>query len=178
MQNLREAIDIEARTTLLNPTYIRERMKGDEGTAHMFGEMFRNVFGWSTTRPSALDSQLYDQLHRLYVEDEEHLGIRNFLQQKNPAAYQSMTDVLLESARKGYWHPSANQMGELVSMRDHLVRQQEARPMPGSRDSLIQKADELTMEEKLQTNGHPFVIYGVAILFLVIVMLLIWYLKR
>ena len=178
MQNLREAIDIEARTTLLNPTYIRERMKGDEGTAHMFGEMFRNVFGWSTTRPSALDSQLYDQLHRLYVEDEEHLGIRNFLQQKNPAAYQSMTDVLLESARKGYWHPSANQMGELVSMRDHLVRQQEARPMPGSRDSLMQKADELTMEEKLQTNGHPFVIYGVAILFLVIVMLLIWYLKR
>jgi len=178
MQNLREAIDIEARTTLLNPTYIRERMKGDEGTAHMFGEMFRNVFGWSTTRPSALDSQLYDQLHRLYVEDEEHLGIRNFLQQKNPAAYQSMTDVLLESARKGYWHPSANQMGELVSMRDHLVRQQEARPMPDSRDSLIQKADELTMEEKLQANGHPFVIYGVAILFLVIVMLLIWYLKR
>jgi len=177
MQNLKEAIDIEARTTLLNPTYIRERMKGDEGTAHMFGEMFRNIFGWSTTRPSSLDPQLYDQLYSLYVEDEEHLGIREFFQQKNPAAYQSMTDVLLESARKGYWHPSADQMGELVSMRDHLVRQQEARPMLDGRDSLIQKSDELTADGKSQTTDHQFVIYGVAIFFLVIVLMLMIYLR-
>jgi len=178
MQNLREAIDIEARTTLLNPTYIRERMKGDEGTAHMFGEMFRNIFGWSTTRPSALDSQLYDQLHRLYVEDEEHLGIREFFQQKNPAAYQSMTDVLLEGARKGFWHPSADQMGELVNMRDYLVRQQEARPMPDRSDSLMQKVDGFTSDGKSQTNGHPFIFFGVAVLLLIIILLLIWFLKR
>ena len=178
MQNLREAIDIEARTTLLNPTYIRERMKGDEGTAHMFGEMFRNIFGWSTTRPSALDSQLYDQLHRLYVEDEEHLGIREFFQQKNPAAYQSMTDVLLEGARKGFWHPSANQMGELIKMRDYLVRQQESGPMPDRRDTLMQTADGLTSDGDSQTNSHPFVFYGVAALFLIIIVLLIMYLKR
>jgi cobaltochelatase CobN len=178
MQNLREAIDIEARTTLLNPTYIRERMKGDEGTAHMFGEMFRNIFGWSTTRPSALDSQLYDQLHRLYVEDEEHLGIREFFQQKNPAAYQSMTDVLLEGARKGFWHPSANQMGELIKMRDYLVRQQEARPIPDRSDSLMQKVDGFTSDGKSQTYGHPFVFFGVGVLFLIIILLLIVYLKR
>lgn len=178
MQNLREAIDIEARTTLLNPTYIRERMKGDEGTAHMFGEMFRNIFGWSTTRPSALDSQLYDQLHRLYVEDEEHLGIREFFQQKNPAAYQSMTDVLLEGARKGFWHPSANQMGELVNMRDYLVRQQEARPIPDRSDSLMQKVDGFTSDGKSQTNGHPFIFFGVAVLLLIIILSLIWFLKR
>ena len=178
MQDLREAIDIEARTTLLNPTYIRERMKGDEGTAHMFGEMFRNIFGWSTTRPSALDSQLYDQLHRLYVEDEEHLGIREFFQQKNPAAYQSMTDVLLEGARKGFWHPSANQMGELIKMRDYLVRQQESGPMPDRRDTLMQTADGLTSNGDSQTNSHPFVFYGVAALFLIIIVLLIMYLKR
>ena len=178
MQDLRETIDIEARTTLLNPTYIRERMKGDEGTAHMFGEMFRNIFGWSTTRPSALDSQLYDQLHRLYVEDEEHLGIREFFQQKNPAAYQSMTDVLLEGARKGFWHPSANQMGELIKMRDYLVRQQESGPMPDRRDTLMQTADGLTSNGDSQTNSHPFVFYGVAALFLIIIVLLIMYLKR
>ena len=149
MQNLREAIDIEARTTLLNPTYIRERMKGDEGTAHMFGEMFRNIFGWSTTRPSALDSQLYDQLYQLYVEDTEHLGIREFFQQKNPAAYQSMTDVLLEGARKGYWQPDANQAQRLVSMRDHLVRQQEGgRPLPTSADSLSLRTDSSSPAEE------------------------------
>jgi cobaltochelatase CobN len=144
----------------------------------MFGEMFRNIFGWSTTRPSALDSQLYDQLHRLYVEDEEHLGIREFFQQKNPAAYQSMTDVLLEGARKGFWHPSANQMGELVNMRDYLVRQQEARPIPDRSDSLMQKVDGFTSDGKSQTNGHPFIFFGVAVLLLIIILSLIWFLKR
>ena len=178
MQNLREAIDIEARTTLLNPTYIRERMKGDEGTAHMFGEMFRNIFGWSTTRPSALDPQLYDQLHRLYVEDEEHLGIREFFQQKNPAAYQSMTDVLLEGARKGFWHPSANQMGELVNMHDHLVRQQEARPMIQGDGSFVTSRDVTKEPSPCITNSHSFVFFGVAALFLIIILLLIMYLKR
>jgi cobaltochelatase CobN len=178
MQNLREAIDIEARTTLLNPTYIRERMKGDEGTAHMFGEMFRNIFGWSTTRPSALDSQLYDQLHRLYVEDEEHLGIREFFQQKNPAAYQSMTDVLLEGARKGFWHPSANQMGELVNMRDHLVRQQESGPMIQGDGSFVTSRDVTKEPSPCITNSYPFVFFGVAALFLIIILLLIMYLKR
>ena len=110
LQGLREAIDIEARTTVLNPQFIRERMKGDEGTAQMFGETFRNIFGWNVTRPSALDAQLYDDLYRLYVADEEHLGVRQYFQEKNPAAYQAMTATMLESARKGYWKPSARQL--------------------------------------------------------------------
>ena len=174
MQNLREAIDIEARTTLLNPTYIRERMKGDEGTAHMFGEMFRNVFGWSTTRPSALDSQLYDQLYRLYVEDEEHLGIREFFQQKNPAAYQSMTDVLLEGARKGYWRPDAEQTRQLVSMRDHLVRQQEeARPVRTGTDSLTLQTD-VSSPGSESSSVLPWVLAGVFVLLLAVVFFLIY----
>ena len=179
MQNLREAIDIEARTTLLNPTYIRERMKGDEGTAHMFGEMFRNVFGWSTTRPSALDSQLYDQLYRLYVEDEEHLGIREFFQQKNPAAYQSMTDVLLEGARKGYWRPDAEQTRRLVSMRDYLVRQQEeARPVQTGNDSLTQHDDVVSTDGE-PSSGFPWGSAGILALLLAGALILtIWSVRR
>ena len=179
MQNLREAIDIEARTTLLNPTYIRERMKGDEGTAHMFGEMFRNVFGWSTTRPSSLDSQLYDQLYRLYVEDEEHLGIREFFQQKNPAAYQSMTDVLLEGARKGYWRPDAEQTRRLVSMHDYLVRQQEeARPVQTGNDSLTQHDDVVSTDGE-PSSGFPWGSAGILALLLAGALILtIWSVRR
>ena len=89
-----------------------------------------------------------------------------------------MTDVLLEGARKGFWHPSANQMGELIKMRDYLVRQQESGPMPDRRDTLMQTADGLTSNGDSQTNSHPFVFYGVAALFLIIIVLLIMYLKR
>ena len=110
IQGMKEAVDIEVRTTLLNPNFVRERMKGDEGTAQMFGETFRNIFGWSVTRQSALDKNLYDDLYRMYVKDEQQLGIREYFKQKNPAAYQAMTATLLESARKGYWKPSAPQL--------------------------------------------------------------------
>jgi cobaltochelatase CobN len=98
-------------------------MKGDEGTAQMFGEMFRNVFGWSVTRPSALDPQLYDQLFQMYIADEGQLGIRSWFQQKNPAAYQAMTATMLESARKGYWMPSAAQLKSLAQLHAEVTQQ-------------------------------------------------------
>ena len=67
MQGAREAVAVETRATLLNPTFIRERMKGGEGSAQMFGELFRNVFGWNATRSSILDPQLYDELYIVLV---------------------------------------------------------------------------------------------------------------
>ena len=142
MQGLKEAIDIEVRTTLLNPNFVRERMKGDEGTAHMFGEMFRNIFGWSVTRPSSLDPQLMDDLYRMYVADEQQLGVRQFFQQKNPAAYESMTATMLESTRKGYWKPSDAQLKAINQLH---IEATEA----GSRAD-----DKVTVLEKTSNTSH------------------------
>lgn len=121
IQNVKEAVDIEIRTTLLNPQYIKERMKGDEGTAQMFGEMFRNIFGWNVTRPSALDKELYHDLYRMYIADEQHLGAQEFLLEKNPAAFQAMTAVMLESARKGYWQASADQLTTTAALHAKII---------------------------------------------------------
>jgi cobaltochelatase CobN subunit (EC 6.6.1.2) len=123
MQGVKEAIDIEVRTTLLNPNFVRERMKGDEGTAQMFGETFRNIFGWSVTRSSALDPQLYDELYQMYVADEQQLGVREYFQQKNPAAYQAMTATMLESARKGYWKPLEKQLQQTVQLHAEITKE-------------------------------------------------------
>ena len=123
IQGVKEAIDIEVRTTLLNPNFVRERMKGDEGTAQMFGETFRNIFGWSVTRSSALDPQLYDELYQMYVADEQQLGIREYFQQKNPAAYQAMTATMLESARKGYWKPSETQLKQTAQLHAEITKE-------------------------------------------------------
>ncbi len=122
LQGMREAIDVEARTSLLNPQFIRERMKGDEGTAQMFGETFRNVFGWNVTRPSSLDPRLYDQLYGLYMADTAQLGIHEFFRQKNPAALQAMTAVMLESARKGYWKPTPQQLQTTLKLHTDITR--------------------------------------------------------
>ena len=102
LQNTKEAVAIETRATILNPEYIKQRMKGEATTAQMFGEIFRNIFGWSATRPSALSEDIYDDLYEIYVEDVNGLGIEGYFERVNPEALQEMTETMLESARKGF----------------------------------------------------------------------------
>ena len=75
-------------------------MKGDATTAQMFGEIFRNIFGWSATRSSVLPRGYMDKLYEVYVQDRENLGIEEYFERTNPAALQEMTATMLESARK------------------------------------------------------------------------------
>ncbi len=122
LQRDREALAVETRATILNPTFIRERMKGGEGSAQMFGELFRNVFGWNATRPSAVDPQLYDDLYDMYILDAGSLGIHEYLQEVNPAAFQAITAVMLESARKGYWKASDEQLQTTAALHADITR--------------------------------------------------------
>ncbi len=170
MQGLKEAIDIEARTTILNPNFIRERMKGDEGTAQMFGEVFRNIFGWNVTRPSALDPQLYDDLYRLYVEDGEGLGVRQFLEQKNPAAYQSMTETMLESARKGYWKPSGAQLAQMKQLNTQLTAQTAA----DRQALLLEKQGGAAAAEESPEAAPTTTVVTVLVLLLLLSLLIVW----
>ena len=173
MQGLKEAIDIEARTTILNPNFIRERMKGDEGTAQMFGEVFRNIFGWNVTRPSALDPQLYDDLYRLYVEDAEGLGVRQFLEQKNPAAYQSMTETMLESARKGYWKPSDAQLAQMKQLNTQLTAQTAA-----DRQALLLEKQGGAAAAPESSETAPVATIVAALVILLLLSLLIVWMRR
>jgi cobaltochelatase CobN len=116
VQNLKEAVSVEVRTTILNPVFIRERMKGDATTAEMFGEIFRNIFGWNVMRPSAIDRELYNELYRTYVLDEAQLGIHAYFDRVNAAAFQSMLSVMLESARRDYWQATDEQLKTSASL--------------------------------------------------------------
>lgn len=110
LQDAKQAVAVEVRATLLNPAFISERMKGDATTAQMFGEMFRNIFGWSVMRQSALNENIYNDLYDTYVADCHGLGIEEYFSRVNPAALQEMTATMLESARKGYWNPTDRQL--------------------------------------------------------------------
>ena len=110
LQDTKEAIAVEARSTILNPNFIKERMKGGSGTAEMFGKLFRNIFGWNVMRPSAIDPNLYDDLYDIYIKDSQNLGINEYFRQTNPVALQTITAVMMESARKGYWDASDEQL--------------------------------------------------------------------
>lgn len=116
LQDTKEAIAVETRATILNPDFIKERMKGDATTAQMFGEIFRNIFGWSATRPEALNDKIYDDLYDVYVEDIHGLGVKDYFERVNPAALQGMTATMMESARKGFWNPSDKQLSAIARL--------------------------------------------------------------
>ncbi len=44
-----------------------------------------------------------------------NLGLRGWFDSKNPYAYQEMTAIMLETARKGYWKPSAEVLKRLAN---------------------------------------------------------------
>lgn len=121
MQELKEAIGVESRTTLFNPAYIWEKMKGEASSASVFAETIRNTYGWNVMKPSVVDRELWDEIYRVYVEDKYKLGLREYFEKENPAALQEITAVMLETARKGMWKADARQLAGLVKLHTGLV---------------------------------------------------------
>ena len=116
MQDTKQAIAIEMRSTILNPTYIKERMKGEASTARMFGEIFRNIFGWNVMRPSALNENTYNELYDIYIKDVYGLGIEEYFERVNPVALQEMTATMLEAVRKGLWNASETRIEDIAEL--------------------------------------------------------------
>lgn len=121
MQELKEAIGVESRTTILNPTYIKEKMKGGASSAGEFAEVITNTYGWNVMKPAAIDKELWDDIYNVYVKDELNLGVKKYFERQNPAALEEMTAVMLESIRKGLWKASEEQVAELSKLHTEMV---------------------------------------------------------
>lgn len=121
MQELKEAVGVESRTTILNPVYIKEKMKGGASSASEFAEVITNTYGWNVMKPAAIDKELWNNIYNVYVKDELNLGVKKYFEQQNPAALEEMTAVMLESARKGLWKASEEQVAELSKLHTEIV---------------------------------------------------------
>ena len=121
MQELKEAIGVESRTTIFNPAYIKEKMKGEATAAAGFAEIVQNTYGWNVMKPEAIDDELWDEVYNVYVQDKFDLGVQGFFEQQNPAALQEMTAVMMESARKGMWNASTAQLAAIAKLHTELV---------------------------------------------------------
>ncbi len=122
MQEVKEAIGVESRTTLFNPTYIKEKMKGSAGAANTFAELVENTYGWNVMKPNAVSKEMWDEIYNVYVKDRFNLGVQDFFEQQNPAALQEMTAVMMETARKGYWPATPEQLSTVAALHPDLVK--------------------------------------------------------
>ena len=121
MQEVKEAIGVEARTTILNPTYIKEKMKGEASSAGVFAETVRNTYAWNVMKPSAIDDELWDEIFEVYVKDKYDLKVDEFFREQNPAALQEITAVMMETIRKGMWKATPEQIAELARVHTETV---------------------------------------------------------
>lgn len=121
MQEVKEAIGVESRTTLFNPAYIKEKMKGEAGAAHTFAEIVQNTYGWNVMKPQAIDKAMWDEIYNVYVKDKFNLGLQDYFEKQNPAALQEMTAVMLETVRKGMWQASEQQVADIAKLHTELV---------------------------------------------------------
>lgn len=127
MQEIKEAIGVESRSTILNPTYIKEKMKGGTNEAGEFAEVIQNTYGWNVMKPAAIDNQLWEQIYDIYIKDRMNLGVDKFLHEKNPAAMEQMAHTMVQTIQKGLWKTSPDKLKELQKLENDLHAEAEAR---------------------------------------------------
>lgn len=123
MQDLKEAIGVEARATVLNPEYVKEVMKGGASSAAQITEVVTNTFGWNVTKPDVIDNELWDEYYNVYVKDKYNLGTESFFKEKSPAVLQEVTAIMMESARKGMWKATPEQLSDIAKLHTDLVKE-------------------------------------------------------
>ena len=123
MQEVKEAIGVESRTTIFNPAYIKEKMKGGAGSAGGFAEIITNTYGWNVMKPSAIDNEMWNEIYNVYVKDKYNLGTKEFFDKQNPAALMEMTAVMMESARKGLWKATDQQLKDIAELHTATVNE-------------------------------------------------------
>lgn len=123
MQDLKEAIGVEARSTIFNPEYVKEVMKGGSSSASQITEVVTNTYGWNVMKPNVIDNEMWDQIYDVYVKDKMNLGTQEFFKKENPAALQEITAVMMETARKGMWKATNQQLNDVAKLHTDLVKE-------------------------------------------------------
>lgn len=121
MQDSKDAIAVEARTKLFNPSYIKEAIHGGATSTDALAEMVRNTYGWNVMKPKAVTKQMWDEIYDVYVKDSHDLGIHEAMGETNPAAMMEITATMMETARKGYWKATKEQLADIARLHTSFV---------------------------------------------------------
>ena len=106
MEELSKFLGAEMRSRYLNPKWIEGMKAENYAGAREMSNYVEYLWGWQVTTPGDVDESAWEQTYQVYVEDKYGMDIKNFMDENNPWAYQSLTGRMLETVRKGYWNAS------------------------------------------------------------------------
>lgn len=114
MQTLGKFMNMEMRTRMFNPNYIRGMMEhGYSGAEKLQGHV-EWLWGWDVVDTRFVDADDWNEVYDVYVQDKYDLDTKEWFDQNNPWSRQTMTARMLESARKGYWNPTEEMKTKLA----------------------------------------------------------------
>ena len=98
-----DALRRDYRVRLFNRKWIEGMMKEGYAGADQIAVHVSNTMGWAIMRDGSVSDDTWNEIAAVYVKDKLGLSLRQWFETQNPYAFQDMSEVLLESSRKGYW---------------------------------------------------------------------------
>ncbi|CAN7464198.1 cobaltochelatase subunit CobN [Pararhizobium sp. LjRoot238] len=104
IRSLEEEIGRVVRGRVVNPKWIEGVMRHGYKGAFEIAATVDYMFAFAATT-GAVRSHHFEAVYQAYVMDER---VRQFMEDKNPAALREMTDKLMEAIDRGLWSPRSN----------------------------------------------------------------------
>ncbi len=142
-----DALAREFRARLFNRKWIEGMMKEGYAGADQVAVMVSNSMGWSIMRPGSVPDETWNEIDAVFVRDKLGLSIREWFESENPFAFQDMTEVLLETVRKGYWKASPETLNRLAqAYAQSVVRHGEGGGLRGGGNAPLERFLERTLK--------------------------------
>ena len=109
VEDLKIAIERAARTRILNPRWIEGMLKHDFHGAKKIKDRAEYLLGFSATT-GKVENWVFDKVADRLIFDED---MRKKLQLNNPYATMKISEILIESERRGYWKVEKEKLKEL-----------------------------------------------------------------
>ncbi|CDG64689.1 protoporphyrin IX magnesium chelatase [Methanobacterium sp. MB1] len=115
IETLNQFFNRDLLTRYLNPTWISGMQgHGQDGTRYM-DTFVEDLWMWQVTTPGLVTEDTWNRVYETYILDKNNLGLKEYFNNNNPYAKQSMLARMVETIRKGYWNPSAEVKTELIN---------------------------------------------------------------
>jgi len=109
-----EVLRRDFRSRLFNPKWIRGMMEEGYAGADQIAKHVSNALGWEIMRQGSVPPETWERIVDVFLRDSKKLALREWFDQKNPFAFQELTEILLETIRKGYWAADAATTREIA----------------------------------------------------------------
>lgn len=122
MIDAEDAVRRDFHVRLFNRKWIEGMMKEGYAGADQVAKHVSNAMGWEIMRENSVADEHWQEIVNVYIRDSKQMNIREWFEAENPFAYQEITEILLETIRKGYWTPDKATVLEIATEYAHSVR--------------------------------------------------------